>query len=232
MRDERRREFAERPVREPAARRLGLPGRCRKPCARPWRSIWPAQAPAREARRRPVRHRRAARQSGGRLAILSRRLPHAAARTPRPHVRDPGHLALRRAREIRPDAQELLARRWARPSPISAWWTGWQSAAASAVQMEDYCHSFEHTVELQVVFLQHVLGPDVKILPILCGPFAQQPVPGRRSGGRRRREALPRRARRIERPRRRPPVLGARRRHGPHGRAATETASRPWPTRA
>jgi len=38
--------------------------------------------------------------------------------------------------------------------------------------MEDYCHSFEHTVEFQVVFLQHALGPDVRILPILCGPFA------------------------------------------------------------
>jgi len=41
-----------------------------------------------------------------------------------------------------------------------------------AVQMEDYCHSFEHTVELQLIFLQHRLGPDVRILPILCGPFA------------------------------------------------------------
>ena len=39
--------------------------------------------------------------------------------------------------------------------------------------MEDYCHSFEHTVELQVIFLQHVLGPDVRILPILCGPYAR-----------------------------------------------------------
>jgi AmmeMemoRadiSam system protein B len=42
-----------------------------------------------------------------------------------------------------------------------------------SVDMEDYCFSFEHTVEFQVVFLQHALGPDVKILPILCGPFAE-----------------------------------------------------------
>ncbi len=42
-----------------------------------------------------------------------------------------------------------------------------------AVLMEDYCHSFEHTVEFQVVFLQHALGPAVRILPILCGPFAR-----------------------------------------------------------
>src|SRR5689334_2501375 len=43
----------------------------------------------------------------------------------------------------------------------------------SSVEMEDFCFSFEHTVEFQVVFLQHVLGPDVRILPILCGPFAK-----------------------------------------------------------
>lgn len=40
------------------------------------------------------------------------------------------------------------------------------------IAMEDYCHSFEHTVELQVIFLQHMLGPDVKILPVLIGSFA------------------------------------------------------------
>jgi AmmeMemoRadiSam system protein B len=44
---------------------------------------------------------------------------------------------------------------------------------ADAVDMEDYCFSFEHTVEFQVVFLQHAFGADVKILPILCGPFAR-----------------------------------------------------------
>jgi AmmeMemoRadiSam system protein B len=42
-----------------------------------------------------------------------------------------------------------------------------------AVRMEDYCHSFEHTVELQVIFLQHIYGPDIRILPILCGQFAR-----------------------------------------------------------
>jgi MEMO1 family protein len=45
--------------------------------------------------------------------------------------------------------------------------------AGDAIDMEDYCFSFEHTVEFQVIFLQHALGPDVKILPILCGPFAE-----------------------------------------------------------
>jgi MEMO1 family protein len=50
----------------------------------------------------------------------------------------------------------------------------WLAArGGKAVEMEDYCHSFEHTVELQVVFLQHILGPGVKILPVLCGSYAR-----------------------------------------------------------
>lgn len=46
------------------------------------------------------------------------------------------------------------------------------ATGGAAVEMEDYCHSFEHTVELQVVFLQHLFGPDIRILPVLCGGFA------------------------------------------------------------
>jgi AmmeMemoRadiSam system protein B len=42
----------------------------------------------------------------------------------------------------------------------------------SSVAMEDYCHSFEHTVELQMIFLQHLMGANVKVLPILCGSYA------------------------------------------------------------
>ena len=48
----------------------------------------------------------------------------------------------------------------------------------AAVRMEDYCHSFEHTVELQLIFLQHQLGPGVRIVPILCGPFAHSLLNG------------------------------------------------------
>jgi AmmeMemoRadiSam system protein B len=50
----------------------------------------------------------------------------------------------------------------------------WLEARGGAgVRMEDYCHSFEHTVEFQVVFLQHAVAPDVKILPVLCGSFVE-----------------------------------------------------------
>jgi AmmeMemoRadiSam system protein B len=31
----------------------------------------------------------------------------------------------------------------------------------------------EHSIEFQVLFLQHLYGPAVRIVPILCGPFAK-----------------------------------------------------------
>ena len=46
-------------------------------------------------------------------------------------------------------------------------------AAPGAVGMEDYCHAVEHSIEFQVVFLQHLFGPNIRILPILCGSFAR-----------------------------------------------------------
>ena len=45
--------------------------------------------------------------------------------------------------------------------------------ADGAVLREDYCHSMEHSIEFQCVFLQQMLGSDFKILPVLCGPFAK-----------------------------------------------------------
>ncbi|MCE5307310.1 MAG: AmmeMemoRadiSam system protein B [Acidobacteriales bacterium] len=42
----------------------------------------------------------------------------------------------------------------------------------SGVELEDYCHSTEHSIEFQVLFLQHLFGAGVRILPILVGPFS------------------------------------------------------------
>jgi hypothetical protein len=39
--------------------------------------------------------------------------------------------------------------------------------------MEDYCHAVEHSIEFQVVFLQHIFGPEIRIVPILCGSYAR-----------------------------------------------------------
>jgi AmmeMemoRadiSam system protein B len=52
------------------------------------------------------------------------------------------------------------------------------AAAPAAIEMEDYCHAFEHSIEFQVLFLQHRFGPDVRVLPILCGPFLRSLLEG------------------------------------------------------
>ena len=46
-------------------------------------------------------------------------------------------------------------------------------SAPNAIRMEDYCHAVEHSIEFQVLFLQYLYGPDIHILPILCGSFAR-----------------------------------------------------------
>jgi AmmeMemoRadiSam system protein B len=47
-----------------------------------------------------------------------------------------------------------------------------EASAPGAVRMEDYCHAVEHSIEFQVVFLQHLFGPGIRIVPILCGSYA------------------------------------------------------------
>lgn len=46
------------------------------------------------------------------------------------------------------------------------------TAASDSILMEDYCHASEHSIEFQVAFLQHLYGPEVRTLPILCGSYA------------------------------------------------------------
>jgi AmmeMemoRadiSam system protein B len=53
------------------------------------------------------------------------------------------------------------------------------AAAGDAATLEDYCHAVEHSIEFQVVFLQHRYGPEVPIVPVLCGPFFAGPRAGR-----------------------------------------------------
>ena len=68
-------------------------------------------------------------------------------------------------------------------------------AAPGAVTMEDYCHAVEHAIEFQVLFLQHVWGAGVRVVPILCGPFARSTLDGRPPGGRRAGRGVPGRTR-------------------------------------
>jgi hypothetical protein len=44
--------------------------------------------------------------------------------------------------------------------------------------MEDYCHAIEHSIEFQVVFLQHLFGPRTRILPVLCGSYLRSVYEG------------------------------------------------------
>lgn len=54
------------------------------------------------------------------------------------------------------------------------------AAAPHAVMMEDYCHATEHSIEFQCIFLQYALGrPDVKAVPILCGPLVESLLTGK-----------------------------------------------------
>jgi len=47
-----------------------------------------------------------------------------------------------------------------------------------AAMMEDYCHAIEHSIEFQVVFLQHLFGPGIRILPVLCGSYLRSVYEG------------------------------------------------------
>lgn len=53
------------------------------------------------------------------------------------------------------------------------------AAAGESAQMEDYCHSIEHSIEFQCLFLQHRVGSRLKILPVLCGPLVESLLTGR-----------------------------------------------------
>jgi AmmeMemoRadiSam system protein B len=48
-----------------------------------------------------------------------------------------------------------------------------ERSADGAVAMEDYCHAVEHSIEFQVIFLQHLFGPRIRIVPVLCGAYAR-----------------------------------------------------------
>jgi hypothetical protein len=47
------------------------------------------------------------------------------------------------------------------------------AAAGDGAFMEDYCHAVEHSIEFQIIFLQYLFGPAIRIVPILCGSYAR-----------------------------------------------------------
>lgn len=51
-----------------------------------------------------------------------------------------------------------------------------QAASGNALGEEDYCQLMEHAAEFHILWLQHLFGAGVKVLPILVGPrFEDEP---------------------------------------------------------
>ena len=172
MRREKRREFAEKPVREPSHAGSAYP-----------------ESPD-ELRDTMTEYMgdgtdgSAAGSADGLFAIAA---PHvspsggwqsyqAAYRMLRPEHRDRTFVILATSHYGEPERFGLTRKKFRTPlgeSDTDTRLVDWLAErGGSAVEMEDYCHSFEHTVELQMIFLQHLMGANVKVLPILCGSYA------------------------------------------------------------
>lgn len=78
------------------------------------------------------------------------------------HYGAPGRFGLTRKRFSTPLGE----------AEVDAELVGRLAASGGAAVVEDYCHAVEHSIEFQVVFLQHRFGASVRIAPVLCGPFA------------------------------------------------------------
>jgi AmmeMemoRadiSam system protein B len=92
-----------------------------------------------------------------------------------PDLRDKTFVVLGTSHHGAPERFGLTRKPYATPFGITAPASDLieELATQPAVLMEDYCHAIEHSIEFQVVFLQSLYGPDVRVLPILCGSFAQ-----------------------------------------------------------
>ncbi len=87
------------------------------------------------------------------------------------HYGEPGRFGLTRKNFTTPLGEALTA---------TAWVDSLAQRAPDAVLLEDYCHAVEHSIEFQVIFLQSLFGPSVRVLPILCGSFALSMSAGRK----------------------------------------------------
>lgn len=173
MRDGKRQAFAASPVREPAHAGAAYPADPAE-LRETMREYMTAEAPA------------ATDGAGGSLFAIA--APHvspeggwqcyqSAYRMLRPEHRDRTFVILATSHYGQPDKFGLTRKPFRTPlgdCQTDTSLVDWLARrGGGAVEMEDYCHSFEHTVEFQTIFLQHILGPEVRILPILCGSYAR-----------------------------------------------------------
>ena len=171
MKAERRREFAEQPVREPAHAGAAYPGDPEELRATMAGYMDGASAAAHmDGKLFGIAAPHVSPEGGWQSyrAAYSQLKPEYADRTfvilATSHYGEPERFGLTRKNFLTPMGESTTDRR------LVDWL---EQRGGPGVSMEDYCHSFEHTVELQVIFLQHMLGAGVKILPILVGSYAQ-----------------------------------------------------------
>ena len=173
MQNDKRREFADKPVREPA--HAG--------------SAYPADAAElRETMAQYMADGSGAFSNSPADGLFAIAAPHvspsggwesyqAAYRMLRPEHRDRTFVILATSHYGAPEKFGLTRKRFRTPlgeSETDTALVDWLAErGGSAIEMEDYCHSFEHTIELQMIFLQHLMGANVNVLPILCGQYAQ-----------------------------------------------------------
>lgn len=167
LRDARHREFADSPVRLPAHAGSGYPDEAGEltTVMRQWMGDNPATPPN---------------------ALVGIAAPHvspaggyesyrAAYAQLGPELRDRTFVILGTSHYGAPDKFGLTRKQWVTPFGETKTDIGLvdelSRAAGDAVGMEDYCHSVEHSIEFQVVFLQSIFGPDIRILPVLCGSY-------------------------------------------------------------
>jgi len=66
-----------------------------------------------------------------------------------------------------------------------------RQAAGPLATKDDFAHRREHSIEFQLIFLQHVLDGPFTIVPILCGSLYEQLIVGTKSRPRRIEELVP-----------------------------------------
>jgi len=175
MERERRAQFAAEPVRQPAHAGGAYPADAGALCETLVRYMNGAARTAKDGRLMAIAAPHASPEGGAKSY-------RAAYQMLRPEDSERTFVILATSHYGRPEKFGLTRKNFRTPlgeSPTDVRLVDWLSRSApGAIEMEDFCHSFEHTVELELIFLQHVLGPQTRILPILCGGFAHSLIRG------------------------------------------------------
>ena len=168
LRETRHREFAEAPVRAPSHAGSAYPDDAQglDEIMRHW--MGPGETPAAENRITGIAAPHVSPEGG----FESYRAAYSQLS---PELRDRTFIILGTSHYGAPDKFGLTRKSYATPFGAARTDIGLVNelarAAGDAIGMEDYCHAVEHSIEFQVIFLQSIFGPDVRVLPVLCGSY-------------------------------------------------------------